>query len=349
MDFSVIFQLRTKKFWWMDVIFYFVISLLVATVFCYIIFLTKDYFLRQNIADEIAKLQTVGTETQKQQEADVINYKNKIGNFSDLFKNHTFASNVFAFVQAQTMPNIWFKQFNLDEKNGVVQLSGEANDMDGLSRQVKVLESESNNKYIKNVGNLSSSLGDSARVEFNINLTLNQNIFNYISSEKPIVAATISPDQSAVQQSQTAQPANEQQGSPTQSMEKLITSFHLLLIPEVVGTIDETNYNVLLNVPYGTDLKNLTPSIDISSGATISPASGVLQDFTNPVTYIITAQDNSVRSYKVAVNVLPQVVEKSQSNLITWIIVIIIFVVVIIIVVAVFFFLKRRKINKYSK
>ena len=42
MDFSVIFQLRTKKFWWMDVIFYFVISALVATVLCYLIFLIKD-------------------------------------------------------------------------------------------------------------------------------------------------------------------------------------------------------------------------------------------------------------------------------------------------------------------
>ena len=39
MDFSVIFQLRTKKFWWMDVIFYFVIYLLIATVLCYFIFL----------------------------------------------------------------------------------------------------------------------------------------------------------------------------------------------------------------------------------------------------------------------------------------------------------------------
>ena len=38
MDLSAIFQIRTKKFWWMDVIFYFVISLLVATVFCYGIF-----------------------------------------------------------------------------------------------------------------------------------------------------------------------------------------------------------------------------------------------------------------------------------------------------------------------
>ena len=54
MDFSVIFQLRTKKFWWMDVIFYFVISLLIATLFCYVIFLTKNNFQREDIKKEVA-------------------------------------------------------------------------------------------------------------------------------------------------------------------------------------------------------------------------------------------------------------------------------------------------------
>ena len=111
MDFSVIFQLRTKKFWWMDVIFYFVISLLVATILCYLIFLTKNILQKEDIKTE-TKLQTVGTET-KNKKKDVITYRKKIADFSRLFKNHEFASNVFAFMQRQTMPNIWFKQFPL--------------------------------------------------------------------------------------------------------------------------------------------------------------------------------------------------------------------------------------------
>ena len=78
----------------------------------------------------------------------------------------------------QTMPNVWFKQFSLDEKNNAVQLSGESDDMDAFSRQVAVFE---NNKYVKSIGTLSSSLGESARVEFNVNLVLDPNIFNYLS------------------------------------------------------------------------------------------------------------------------------------------------------------------------
>ena len=160
MDFSVIFQLRTKKFWWMDVIFYFVMSMLIATVLCWLIFLIKNNIQRADIEKETEALLTVGTKSQQAQEAEVINYRSKISEFTDLLKNHEFASNAFAFLEAQTMPNVWFQQFSLDEKNASVQLSGESDSFDSYSRQVAAFE---NNKYIKDLAGLSSSLGASAR------------------------------------------------------------------------------------------------------------------------------------------------------------------------------------------
>lgn len=181
MDFGIIFKLREKKFWWVDVIFYFAISLLIAVIFCYIIFLVKNNFQREDIKKETAALETVGTDQQKEYENSVVNYGNKIRDFTILFKEHEFASNVLAFMQTQTMPNIWFKQFSLDEKNNGVQLSGESDTMDAFSRQVAIFEK---NKYVKSVGALSSVLGDSAKVQFNMNLVLEQNIFNYISDSK---------------------------------------------------------------------------------------------------------------------------------------------------------------------
>lgn len=50
-------------------------------------------------------------------------------------------------------------------------------------------------------------------------------------------------------------------------------------------------------MPYGTDLTNLTPIITISDKATISPISGEPVDFTNPVTYTVTAEDGSQAVY----------------------------------------------------
>jgi len=357
MDFSVIFQLRTKKFWWMDVIFYFVISLLVAAIFCYAIFWIKAGMLNTQIDAEKVKIASQGTLSQQDQEKSVIGYQKKIVDFTALLKNHEFASNVFAFVQAQTMPNVWFKQFNLDEKNNGVQLSGEADSLDAFSRQVVTFEG---NEYVKDIGTLNSSLGESSRVGFNINLVLDQSIFNYLSNSPSLIATTTPSNQSPIQPGQAAtssaapvngvvvtQPA-VQPVAPTKSSEHLITSFHLLLTPEVAGIVNETNYTVTLNVPYGTDVKNLTPSIVISPGATVLPDSGISQDFTSPVSYIVTAQDGSVQKYIVTVIVAAPPVVAKKSNQSGYIILAIVILIVIVIAAAGVFLLLKKKVKKIT-
>ena len=94
------------------------------------------------------------------------------------------------------MPDIWFKQFSLDEKSDGVQLSGEADNMDALSRQVAVFEKS---QYIKDMGTLNTSLGPLARSEFNINLVMNQNIFKYLSGASSILKTTTPSLQSPIQ------------------------------------------------------------------------------------------------------------------------------------------------------
>ena len=59
---------------------------------------------------------------------------------------------------------------------------------------------------------------------------------------------------------------------------------------------------ITLNVPYGDSVTALTPTIT-SNGVSVSPASGVSQDFTLPVTYTVTAEDSSTKQYQVAVRV----------------------------------------------
>ena len=87
-----------------------------------------------------------------------------------------------------------------------------------------------------------------------------------------------------------------------QSSAKSIDSFSFLgLNPEVDGAIDNTNYAINLLVPSGTDVTKLIPTISISDDATISPNAGIPEDFTNPVTYTVTAQDGSTQSYAVTV------------------------------------------------
>lgn len=86
------------------------------------------------------------------------------------------------------------------------------------------------------------------------------------------------------------------------SSEKAILSFKFSgLKPEVEGKIDETNKKVALTVPFETNVKELVPSISVSKGATVSPATDLKQDFTKPVTYTVTAEDGTKQDYEVSV------------------------------------------------
>lgn len=61
-----------------------------------------------------------------------------------------------------------------------------------------------------------------------------------------------------------------------------------------MGTIDQTTKTITVYVPAAIGLTNLVPTITYSANATITPATGVPQDFTQPVTYKVT--NNSAES-----------------------------------------------------
>ena len=54
------------------------------------------------------------------------------------------------------------------------------------------------------------------------------------------------------------------------------------------GVIDEEDKRIIVNVPESLDLRSLVPVITVSEGASVSPASGLAQDFTGEVVYTVT-------------------------------------------------------------
>ncbi len=83
---------------------------------------------------------------------------------------------------------------------------------------------------------------------------------------------------------------------------KEITSFNFEgLLTIVKGTIAESVENTItLKINYDVPLTALVPTIKFT-GSSVSPASGVAQDFTSPVKYTVTATDGSTEVYKVMV------------------------------------------------
>lgn len=94
---------------------------------------------------------------------------------------------------------------------------------------------------------------------------------------------------------------------PPKSSDKTITIFNFkaadntgALTTDITGTIGTDSIYLLL--PYGTAVNNLKPAITIK-GKSVSPASLLMQDFTNPVEYTVTAEDGSTKKYIVVVSV----------------------------------------------
>jgi len=97
------------------------------------------------------------------------------------------------------------------------------------------------------------------------------------------------------------------------SSAKAITAFDFkALDPEVVGVIKEGAKTITLTVPFGTDVTALVPTI-VSTGASISPASGIAQDFSSPVNYTVTAEDTSIQAYVVTVTVVAPVIATTST------------------------------------
>ncbi|MBD2700326.1 DUF5018 domain-containing protein [Spirosoma sp. BT702] len=97
------------------------------------------------------------------------------------------------------------------------------------------------------------------------------------------------------------------------SAKSIITYVFNTLNPPVIASIDSTQGVIKATLPVATDIINLVPTITISGRATITPATGVAQDFRKPVQYKVTAEDGSSRTYTVNISVLKSAAKSINS------------------------------------
>ncbi|WP_420147354.1 DUF5018 domain-containing protein [Spirosoma sp.] len=100
--------------------------------------------------------------------------------------------------------------------------------------------------------------------------------------------------------------SNTSTSATTKSSAKDILGFEFsTLNPVVKAVIEATAKTIAATVPANIDLTKLAPSISLPPKATISPGSGVAQDFSKVVTYTVTAEDGSTQAYAVTVSKMP--------------------------------------------
>ena len=76
--------------------------------------------------------------------------------------------------------------------------------------------------------------------------------------------------------------------SPSSATDILSFTLASQIGSEIINT---TLHTVTVELAYTADVSNLTPTITLSYGATVIPASGVSRDFTSPLPYTVTAED----------------------------------------------------------
>jgi len=91
---------------------------------------------------------------------------------------------------------------------------------------------------------------------------------------------------------------------------KEITSFvfaaadNTELSEDITATIDEDTKTITATLPYATVVTALIPTIDVSMLATVSPTG--VQDFSESITYTVTADDDSISEYTTEITIADQ-------------------------------------------
>ncbi len=176
MDFDFIYKLKTGKFWWLDVLLYFVLAFLVSLVLSYFILVLKVNSQEKNILKLEEEIASVGTEKQLEVERFVFEYKGKIEKFSQLIKEHKIPSNMLAFIEYYTIPDVWFHKAKIDSHRSVLELEGHSKDMVFLSKQMDIFEKDRN---VKKISLLRSEISPRGGVEFRLGLSFDPKLITY--------------------------------------------------------------------------------------------------------------------------------------------------------------------------
>jgi hypothetical protein len=81
--------------------------------------------------------------------------------------------------------------------------------------------------------------------------------------------------------------------------------------------INSTDYTIVIEVENNTDRTNLTPTFTLSEGATSSPTSGAVGDYSDKVTVTVTAQDGTSQAWEIDVNEAT-IASSSEKDILTF-------------------------------
>jgi len=174
MPFELLYALKRKKFWWIDILFYFFIAFFFLTIIFYFVLDIGVSAQRHKIEKLSQDIEKFGTEEQKEIEKQIFDYQKKIAEVSELVKLHKIPSNFFELIEKTTLPEVYFPTVTLSTENFEINLRGQTENLENLAKQLAVLRE---NENIKDIKRFETKLGEEAKVTFNLTLLLSPELF----------------------------------------------------------------------------------------------------------------------------------------------------------------------------
>jgi len=108
--------------------------------------------------------------------------------------------------------------------------------------------------------------------------------------------------------------------TPASTDNRIYKFYFLLNSKSGYGVINDTDNTIVVSLPSGSKLTGLKPVIGLSNpGATITSDATTEGDFTKPVKYAVTAQNNDIRVYTVTVTIAPPRPDNSITRFAFWV------------------------------
>lgn len=162
-----------KKVLTLEIIFLFIsIFILIASLLTFLYLTMAEKNINQEITTWDEKISNLESPEILALENKILQYQQKISDFSTIIGEHLFPSQFFSFLEKNTHPNVYFSEIKLDLLKSECFLLGKTQSFYTLSQQLQILKS--NESFQTNLSRV--SISKEGNIEFGLEIIFDKNI-----------------------------------------------------------------------------------------------------------------------------------------------------------------------------
>lgn len=164
---------------WQNILLYISVALVLVCILGYFVlnyFAKKSDLALQDLEKTLTEAKTPQKIVLKEE---ILDYQEKIEDFSSLLVAHKRSSNFFDFLEKNTHPRVFFSKLRLDTKVNRVELSGQAENFQILGQQLLIFRKAQEEKFIQNLNLPGFEIGEEGKIEFTFGFLLNPKLFQF--------------------------------------------------------------------------------------------------------------------------------------------------------------------------